>query len=165
MEPANNISTSPTDNKANSKIKFTLYVSLVLVALLFAVLSTNNSFRRLFNSNNIQTRQILGKIFATFGGVNYVILKIKTETGIAVEFFEKPATGQQKLKQKFSLGDDTEAFLMINDNSTNLSLVDTDKDGELDIVVPTVDRNGNSRLNVFKYQADLNQFIPVIPEE
>lgn len=163
--PANSTNPNPTEVKTQSGNKLVLYVALIVVALVFAVLSTNNSFRKLFSSENIQTREVVGKVFATFGEMNYVILKIKTETGIAVEFFEKPATGQQKLKQKFSLGDDTEAFLMINDNSTNLSLVDTDKDGELDIVVPTVDRNGNSRLNVFKYQADLNQFVPVTPEE
>ena len=66
----------------------------------------------------------------------------------------------QKLKQKFSFLDDTEAFLMMNENSENLALIDYDKDGFQDIVMPTVDKNGNSRLNIFKYNAELQQFMP-----
>ena len=66
----------------------------------------------------------------------------------------------QHLKQKFSLTDDSEAFLMINNNSVNLGLDDVDHDGTLDIIAPTVDHNGNSRLNIFKFKPELDQFVP-----
>ncbi len=142
-----------------------LYIALGLTAIIFAFLSTQPKIRSLLSTDNIQTRQILAKIFAEFSNKKYVILKIKTESGIDIEIFEKDSENNQHLKQKFSLTDDSEAFLMINNNSINLGLNDIDHDGVLDIVAPTVDHNGNSRLNIFKFNAELEQFIPVQAEE
>ena len=138
---------------------------LALIAVAAAVLSSQPKLRQAILNDRIQTRQILAKIFAEFSNKAYVILKIKTESGIDIEFFEKDAANNQRLKQKFSLTDDSEAFLMINTHSVNLGLNDIDNDGVLDIIAPTVDHNGNSRLNIFKFNHDLNQFVPVQPVE
>lgn len=133
----------------------------MVAAAVVAILSSNSKIRSALSTNQIQTRQILAKVFAEFAEKKFVIFKIKTESGIDIEIFEKDADNNQHLKQKFSLTDDTEAFLMINNNSVNLGLNDVDHDGVLDIVAPTVDHSGNSRLNVFKYNNDLNQFVPL----
>jgi hypothetical protein len=146
-------------NTASKKI-YIIFITLAVFAVLFAFLSTRSNLRTFLSTNQIQSRQILAKIFAEFSKQKFVIFKIKTESGIDIEIFEKDAENNQRLKQKFSLTDDTEAFLMINNNSVNLGLTDVDHDGISDIIAPTVDRNGNSRLNIFKYNSDLNQFVP-----
>ncbi len=131
------------------------------MAVAIAILSTNSKIRIALSTNQIQTREILAKVFADFDDKKFVIFKIKTESSIDIEIYEKDVDSNQHLKQKFSLTDDSEAFLMINNNSVNLGLNDVDHDGVLDIVAPTVDHSGNSRLNVFKYNSDLNQFVPL----
>lgn len=95
-----------------------------------------------------------------------MIFKIRTDEGIDVEIYEKdPTTYFQKLKQKFSFPDDKDAFLMVDGNSISLALSDVDQNGMMDIVVPTVDQYGLSRLNVFKYNSDLKQFSQSIDGE
>jgi hypothetical protein len=152
-----------TKNAASKKN--ILLAILALIAILAAVASAMPQLRFFFNSQNIQTRQILAKTFADFESKKFVVLKIKTESGIDIEIYEKDQDNNQRLKQKFSLIDDTEAFLMINNNSVNLGLNDVDHDGVLDIISPTVDRGGNSRLNIFKYNSELDQFVPLQPTE
>ncbi len=139
--------------------------ALGLIAFVLAILSTRPEIRALIHSNSVQTREVLGKIFTEFDQKSFVILKVKTESGIEIEIFEKDADNNQKLKQKFSLIDDSEAYLMINNNSVNLGLNDIDHDGVVDIIAPTVDQGGNSRLNIYKFNSELNQFIPLQPSE
>jgi hypothetical protein len=139
--------------------------ALGLIAFVLAILSTRPEMRALIHSNSVQTREVLGKIFTEFDQKSYVILKVKTESGIEIEIFEKDTDNNQKLKQKFSLIDDSEAYLMINNNSVNLGLNDIDHDGIVDIIAPTVDQSGNSRLNIYKFNSELNQFIPLQPNE
>ncbi len=151
-------------NTAASK-NYVFIIFLAIIAIIIAVLSTQPKIRELFNSEKIQTREILAKIFTEFSNQKFVIFKVKTESGIDIEIFEKDIRNNQHLKQKFSLTDDSEAFLMINGNSVNLGLNDVDHDGIVEIIAPTVDRAGNSRLNIFKYNAELNQFVPVQSQE
>jgi hypothetical protein len=152
-------------NTASSKKNYGLIILLAVAAIIFAVLSTQSKVRELFNSEKIQTREILAKIFTEFSNQKFVIFKIKTESGIDIEIFEKDIQNNPHLKQKFSLTDDSEAFLMINGNSVNLGLNDVDHDGIVEIIAPTVDHAGNSRLNIFKYNAELSQFVPVQSQE
>ncbi len=152
-------------NTAASKKNYTLLIALGISALVIAILSAQPKVRDFFNSEKIQTREILAKIFTEFSNQKFVIFKIKTESGIDIEIFEKDIQNNQHLKQKFSLTDDSEAFLMINGNSVNLGLNDVDHDGIVEIIAPTVDRSGNSRLNIFKYNSELNQFVPAQSQE
>lgn len=144
--------------------KIFIYTASVAVIVIAAVFSSMISARNIFQPTT-ETRKIVGKLMASFPDRQYVIFKVQTESGIDLEVFEKDLSGLQKLKQKFSFLDDTEAFLMMNENSENLALIDYDKDGFQDIVMPTVDKNGNSRLNIFKYNAELQQFMPQLLEE
>lgn len=150
-------------NTASKKI--ILYGALGVIALVSAILSARPEIRALVHTNSVQTREVRGKIFTEFEQKKFVILKIKTESGIEIEIYEKDGDNNQHLKQKFSLIDDSEAFLMINNNSVNLGLNDIDRDGIPDIIAPTVDQSGNSRLNIFKFDSELNQFIPLQPTE
>ncbi|AZZ38073.1 hypothetical protein CIK05_15110 [Bdellovibrio sp. qaytius] len=149
-------------NENEKSVSVPLLIGALVLSLVFAVGSSMGSVRRMFNSNT-EERKILAKAFADYNGKVFVVFKIKTNVGIELEIYEKDlANNNQQFKQRFPLNDDVEAYLMVNDNSMNLGLVDIDNDGQMDIIAPTVDKNGNSRLNVFQYNNDLNSFVPYV---
>ena len=152
------VAVNDTSDKKTSTV---LTVVIVLLCLLFAILSSLTSVRQMLSTSKSE-RTVLAKVFAQYSQKNFVIIKVKTESGLDLEVFEKELENdQQKLKQKFSLNDDNDAYLMVKNDSINLGLFDVNKDGQLDIICPSVDRLGNSRLNIFEYSKELNQFIPV----
>lgn len=141
---------------------------MAIVAIIFAVISSSQGVREYLSrfSENSRSRTILAKIFTNYNSSQFVIFKIRTESGVDIEIYEKdPTTFAEKLKQKFSFIDDKDAFLMVDGNSVSLALSDVDKNGVMDIVAPTVDQYGLSRLNVFKYDQDLNQFSQTVATE
>lgn len=150
----------PVENEKS--ISIPLLIGALVISLIFAVGSSMTSVRRMFNSNT-EERKILAKAFAEYNGKAFVMFKIKTGMGIEIEIYEKDlANNNQQFKQRFSLNDDMEAYLMVNNNSMNLGLVDVNSDGQMDVIAPTVDKNGNSRLNVFQFNSDLNSFVPYV---
>jgi hypothetical protein len=151
-----------SDEKA---VSLSMLVTALVISLIFAIGSSMTSVRKIFTPNS-QERKILAKALADYNQKVFVIFKIRTQSGIEIEIYEKDfASGTQNFKQRFPLSDDSEAYLMVNSNSMNLGLVDVNNDGQMDIVAPTVDKNGNSRLNVFEFNNDLNSFIPYTEQQ
>lgn len=143
-------------------ISIPLLVGALVISLIFAIGSSMGSVRRIFTPTN-EERKILAKAFAQYQEKMFVIFKIKTNSGIEIEIYLKdPNTNNQIFKQRFPLNDDAEAYLMVNNNSMNLGLVDINTDGQMDIIAPTVDKNGNSRLNVFQFNPELDSFVPYV---
>lgn len=142
---------------------------LAALSIILAVMAMTPSVRIYFQSKfNTPERVILSKVSGPIASANkqYLIFKIKEGGSLIVEIYEMSADGNsQSLKQKFILDDDLDAYVMIDKNTTNLALSDVDKDGSLEIVVPSVDRNGNSRLNTFKYDTDIQSFTPYTKPE
>lgn len=154
-----------TANIATDKKNKLFIIILLSVAITIAITSSipvvQNSLKQIFSTNS---RQILAKI-NSFYGVNQtelLILKIKDSYGIQIEIYEVKNKNQQIFKQKFDLVQDSDAYITIDKNTTNLALSDVDKDGQLDILAPSVDRNGNLRLNTFRFNSDLNSFSPLV---
>jgi hypothetical protein len=140
---------------------------LVIIAILSAILSASPQIQnrvKSFFARDI--RLILTKIRTFYGAdqTEYLILKIKDSTGIQIEIYEVKSETQKNFKQKFELTQDSDAYITIDKNTTNLALSDIDKDNQLDIVAPSADRNGNLRLNVFRFNAELNSFEPLLEE-
>lgn len=151
------------DQNENEKpLSLAVIIASLALTLIFAVGSSMSSVRRVFTPAN-EERKILAKVFAQYQEKIYIVFKIKTSSGVEIEiYFKEPQNGEQIFKQRFSLINDSEAYLMVNNNSMNLGLVDVNSDGQMDIVAPTVDKNGNSRLNVFQYNPELDSFVPFI---
>ncbi|MGZ3692562.1 MAG: hypothetical protein ACXVAX_13720 [Pseudobdellovibrio sp.] len=135
------------------------------VALALAVASSLTSVQNVFKSIVSKSdRQILAKITGYYGldQTEYLILKIKDSAGLQIEIYTiDKETSQQTFKQKFELTQDTDAYITLDKNTTNLALSDVDKDGQLDILAPSVDRNGNLRLNSYRFNSELNSFEPM----
>ncbi len=140
-----------------------VYVFLVL-GLLVAILSTLPSVQKTLRPFlEKPSRVVLAKVTAFYGDDQnqFLILKVKDAMGIQIEIYQiHTKTDSQEFKQKFDLSQDSDAYVTIDRNSTNLALSDVDKDGQLDILAPSVDRNGNLRLNAFRYNNDLKAFEP-----
>lgn len=153
------MNTIENSDKVRQKI---IIFTFIVIAILVAGLTLVPSIRTYLNlATNSSNRTLLAKItgFFSVDQNQLLILKIKTPTGLQIEIFEvDPKTSSQTFKQKFDLIEDKEAYVTIDKNSTNLALQDVDHDGNLDIVAPSVDRNGNLRLNTFRYNPDLKMF-------
>lgn len=141
-----------------------MVIILLAIAVLAAVVSSfpkvqNQVKEFLFKPN----RLVLAKINTYYGieQKEYLILKIKDESGLQIEIYEMQGNSGQIFKQKFELTQDSDAYITLDKNTTNLALSDVDKDGVLDILAPSVDRNGNLRLNAFRFNLEFNSFEPL----
>lgn len=117
---------------------------------------------------NDQHRVVLAKISGYFSSEQnqFLILKVKDAAGLQIEIYEQSTEpNSQTFKQKFDLSEDSDSYVTLDKNSTNLALQDVDQDGNLDIVAPSVDRNGNLRLNTFRYNSETKLFEPFIKQE
>ena len=140
-------------------------IALICIALLVAVSSSLPQVQSFFRNSLAQpNRHILAKITGYYGLTQneFLIFKIKDGSGLQIEIYEiNKETSQQIFKQKFELAQDTDAYITLDKNTTNLALSDLDKDGNLDLLAPSVDRNGNLRLNSFRFNSALNLFEPM----
>lgn len=139
-----------------------LYIFLLVLAIFAAVVSSSHDLRN-YVSEKMNKRQVIAKVFQKFNDIDYVIFKIKTSNGIEIEIYEKSnEDSSQKLKQKFSFENDMDSSLLVEGNAINLGLSDIDGDGSDDVVVPTVDQYGLSRLNIIRFDPELNSFVPSV---
>lgn len=154
-----------TEDSPISGKKRNLSIVLIAVAVITAVASSIPSVQNYVKSLlSKPERHILAKVTGYYGTNQneFLILKLKDEFGIQIEIYEtNKETSQQVFKQKFELTQDTDAYITLDKNTTNLALSDVDKDGQLDVLAPSVDRNGNLRLNAFRFNAGLNSFEPL----
>lgn len=143
---------------------------LLILAAGTAILSSlpvvQNKIRTFFSKD---TRLILAKVNTYYGTDQheYLILKIKDSSGLQIEIYEvNPPSGNQPgiqhFKQRFELLQDSDAYITLDKNTTNLALSDVDKDGQLDILTPSVDRNGNLRLNTYRFNSEIKSFEPLV---
>lgn len=141
----------------------------VALAIGFTALTFIPQVRTQLNSLlHFQRRIVLAKITGFFSPQQnqLLILKVKDNSGLQIEVYEiDPVTTTQKFMQKFDLADDADSYVTLDKNSTNLALQDIDQDGYLDIVAPSVDRNGNLRLNTFRYNSELKMFQPYFAKQ
>lgn len=152
--------------KKNNSVRNIVF--LILIAFVAAILSSMPALRNFISraSHTENERKILSKIFTNYDGINFVAFKIKTHNAIELEIYEKDAvTYSQKLKHKFTYPNDQDSFLIVEGNTVNLALSDIDQDNIKEILMPTVDQFGVSRLNIIKYNMDLKQFTQLVASE
>lgn len=151
-----------TNEKSDKVGQKKVIAGFIVVAVIFAGLTLIPSIRtQLSTMVNPPGRIVLAKITGYFTDtqIQFLILKIRSPGGLQIEVFEVDSKeGTQVFRQKFDLNEDSDAYVTIDKNSTSLALQDVDHDGNLDIVAPSVDRNGNLRLNTFRFNTDLKMF-------
>ncbi len=146
------------DNVRMSWVKKFLIVQFVLVCLfvmaLAAIPSTRHSLHQRFFKNK---HQILSKIQAdvTGNGDLLTILKVASSESLVLEVFLWNREKQKNdFLQRLTLVESRDAFLKIQDQHTNLALIDKDKDGILDLIVPVFDDNIVPRIYTYKFRPE-----------
>ncbi len=148
----------------NKKWVIFFLAAAIIVAVLSSLSSVQKKISPLFEN---PSRIILAKVSAFYGleQTEFLILKVRDGQGIQIEVYEiDKETKAQNFKQKFDLSQDADAYVTMDKNSTNLALSDVDKDGHLDILAPSVDRNGNLRLNTFRFRPEFKNFEAYLQE-
>lgn len=137
-----------------------LVLALALAAVTLAALvpASRNAIRGLFMHDR---REILAKTtgFATADGPFVSIFKIRESGQLLVEVYTSPDNeGNPQLLQRIPLNETRDGYFNFMGNATNLALSDTDRDGAMDILVPTFDDQMTARLHVFRFNRALGMF-------
>lgn len=151
-------------NTAFSEVFSYKTIAFFLFAVVFAVLSSLTSVRNSVLQLVYPEQKVLAKINFTIADKNFTAFKLMQPDSIILEIYEKLDAGD-KLLQSFSFKGDSNALLQVKDVPVSLGVSEAKVSGDFDLFAPTFDKNGNSRLNAFRYDAGLNQFIQISSED
>lgn len=113
----------------------------------------------LFKSEPKSYRKILSTlIFTNPKGVHHQVLKIKTEKGVNIEIYES-SMHLPKLVAKFEVIGERDGYFVLGGSGTNLAMFDIDHDSNFEILVPTFDHNLTAKLDIIKYDTDVERFV------
>lgn len=139
-----------------------VFYSLVVLALVMITVASSPELRGKVRSwTQIDKRQIVAKTsgYLQAQGPWLTVLKIMDGDGFWLEVYtsEKEDT-PVTLISRIALTEKKDAYFQFQGNATNLVLTDVDQDGKMEIIAPTYDDQMVPRLNVYKYNANINGF-------
>ena len=94
-------------------------------------------------------------------GTAVKVLKLKTSSGIFLEFLGSMDSGSRPLLEQISLGDPFDAYFDLAGEATRLAIVDLNGDGKYELIAPTFDENMTARLNAYRFNESNNSFEPI----
>jgi hypothetical protein len=132
-------------------------MSKVSLFLIFASISVFCA--TLFKGETKSYRKIVSTlIYTNPKGIHHQVLKIKTEKGINIEIYES-SLNFPKLVAKFEVIGQRDGYFILGGSGTNLAMFDIDHDTNYEILVPTFDHNLTAKLDIIKYDTDLERFV------
>lgn len=145
-------------------MKIKLLMAFLLVAAAFsAAVSVIPSWRRqaqafFFSSDRI----ILAKVVTPIDlrkPEEFLIFKIQQNDQLFVEVYKKNSSQEEAIfLTKILLAEKKDAFVNFQGNATNLAVSDMDRDGILEIIIPSYDNEVTPRLNIYKYNESSGSF-------
>lgn len=139
-----------------------VFAILVLLALtMITVASAPQLRQRLRSLTQVDSRQLLAKStgFLFAQGPWLTVLKIMDGDGFWLEVFtSESAETPTTLISRIALPEKKDGYFQFQGNATNLALSDIDGDGKVEIIAPTYDDQMVPRLNVYKYNENINGF-------
>jgi hypothetical protein len=157
-----------TKNAAQNDLVFRwLFPLLAATAMALAAVSVSTPSRDFIRHHLFApTRKVIAKADADLTGKGdwMTVIKVQTEQGLFLEIYRidrEHATSS--LIKRIHLDDSRDGYFTFRGNATNLALTDVNSDGVLDIVAPTFDESLIPRLNVYKYDPDVQDFIKLNP--
>ncbi len=151
-------------NTAFSELFSFKTTGLFLFAIIFAVLSSLTSVRNTVLQLVYPEQKVLAKINFAIADKSFTAFKLMKPDSIILEIYEK-LDSEDKLLQSFSFKGDSNALLQVKDVPVSLGVSEAKINGDFELFAPTFDKNGNSRLNAFRYDAGINQFIQISSDE
>ena len=140
-------------------------ITLFLFEAAFAIISSLSSVRTTIFQLIYPEQRVLAKINFTIAEKTFTAFKFAKPDSIQLEIYEKDEKNQDKLLQSFSFKGDSNALLQVKDVPVSLGVSESRITGELELFAPTFDKSGNSRLNSFRYDVAINQFIQISSED
>lgn len=151
-------------NTAFSEVFSFKTTALFLFAIIFAVLSSLTSVRNTVLEMIYPEQKVLAKINFAIADKSFIAFKLMKPDSVILEIYEK-LESEEKLIQSFSFKGDSNALLQVKDVPVSLGVSEGKITGDFELFAPTFDKNGNSRLNAFRYDAGINQFIQISSED
>jgi hypothetical protein len=145
-------------------ILFSLFILLVVIT----AASVHPAARQWLRDHLIQdTRTVVGKVDGDLTGQgDFVsVVKVKTKNDLIVEVYTRePKKNETSLRARLVLPERRDGYFQLQGHPTNLALVDVNKDGVLEIAVPTFDDNLIPRLHIYRYDPAAQVFILTGPD-
>ena len=112
-------------------------------------------------------RQVLSIVQGPLLGPNskVQVVKIKTQEGLFLEFYNLAKGALHSKLAQISLSNPYDGYIQFKGNPTNLFILDLDRDGILEVIAPSFDRNLVSHLHVFHYSKEKQGFTAVDLED
>lgn len=131
----------------------------VLCMIVSAVLLTPSSRINLATIVNPDGRHVLATLPFNSDNSEYKIVKLRKGSNITVEIYKmKHGSLNSELQTVFDIPDSKDVFYDFKSSLSNLFEANIDEDPATEIIVPVMDNNLVSRLNVIKYEPKSKQF-------
>lgn len=105
-------------------------------------------------------KTVLSQVEMDQEGVRYKIIKVQMMSGLGVELY-KFIDDELVFLDSHTLTDKKDAFYKFDEGKHNLFLKDLDGDGNVEIILPSLDKNLRARLNVFNFDKVSERLIKV----
>ncbi|MCB0420696.1 MAG: hypothetical protein KDD61_06855 [Bdellovibrionales bacterium] len=148
-----------------SRLKILLQVMLFVALLSASIITVFHTDIRLnlksFFSGPSRTvlSVVIGDVMGN--GTAAKVVKVQTKDSLLIEIYDAPENGARKLLHTLKIQDPHDGYFHLNGSATNLALEDIDNDGVVDIIAPSFDANMVAHLNVYKYDPQLETFVPI----
>ena len=126
---------------------------MLLASLTIAASSSFRDFlgEHLLNQNQ---RTVLSVLEYKNKGKIYKVVKVQKSRSLFIEIYES----NTNLQASFGLGKNLNGSIFLKGKATELASFDLDKDGQKEIIVPTLSKNSKSLIFIIKYRPSTNTF-------
>lgn len=124
---------------------------LFFISVLLSFVMLNPSVKKFtMDLLHLSGRDVLSTLEFEKDDKKYKLLKVSGPQGLSVELYRVEEGQILKLDTHY-LVDKLDASYRFKDSKHNLLLKDLNKDGEPEIILPSLDKNMKARLNVFAF--------------
>lgn len=136
-----------------------LNFSLFALALTVSLFIVSPQTRNILAPQDTQPdRNVLSTILFTANGEQYKVIKLQVDSTITVEIYKMLSAASYNLMAVFQIPNSRDVFYDLKSVPTNLFTTRLDNDDTQEIIVPTMDHNFVSHLNIIKFNSDTKTF-------
>ena len=119
-------------------------------------IAASSSFRDFLGEHllNQNQRTVLSVLDYKNGKKTYKVVKVQRSQALFIEIYES----KTKIQTSFGLGKNLNGSIFLNGRATELASFDLDKDGQKEIIVPTLSKNSKSLIFIIKYRPQTDTF-------
>lgn len=142
--------------RQNDTSALALRAGLVLLSLVtLTVVFTPQWRQQISQQLRPQERQVVSSVQGHLAGDDqlYTVVKVRTADGLSLEVYGPETDGQMSLLDSLQLDAKRDAHLNLQGRTTNLALADFNKDGRIEIVVPSFDATLVGRLHIYQFDS------------